>query len=1241
MKEWKWRPYQADCLESVINGFRKGINKQLCVLATGSGKRSLAVWLSGRTAKTLFYAHNEELIDQAYEDFSRIYGFMNVGIVKGPRMEIDKRFVVASPQTMINRLNKVPKNTFSLVQIDECFPIGTFIDGVHIKDIQVGMMINSYNHYTNTIEKKKVLSVFSKLYDDDFISIGNQLTTKNHPYYTIEYGYIPALFLTKIKPNFIYNYSQLHNLQQGVCNSRKPNKCIQEIRKFLLFERMLVNIETFETKTYYWELFNMWESCRSLDEIPKSKMVSKFKDLLHKRMCIEIQTRSNQAYSSGSSKMFRKDEKQQSNEQSFNSSKDEGQVKRKNIFVAWREWPKNKTANHPSQGNWISYGIYNFMQTCLWIIRKSALLLQGRSCYSGSQVGNRSGWKNPQTKKVEIPGQKKNRDFSGFGLGCATVYKRRSGQRIEISTGKNMVYNIEVEGNQNYFVDGKLVHNCHRYMARTFHDCVNHFNAKRIGWTATPRRLDGLSLMDLFDEKIFEYNIIDGIRDGFLCELDGIKVKTEISLDSVGKKFGDFNETQLGNVVNCPRRNNLIVQSYLKYARDRQFIAFCVNTQHAIDLKSHFDDLQIPVEIISSDTTVCPDRKYAIGAFKCKSVKGLINVNILCLDLDTEILTNSGWKRHDQMTMQDKVANWNFDGKIYFKEPEEIVKRNLYDFENMVSVKSKTSDIRVTNTHRMIYINYSNTKNSIWKKCPASELVQKNWSYPLVGIAEPSDILTEQKFISNPSRRIIANAYALRKNNGLSKTESLKVAIKRLNRKCNLKYKNPSELTLDECRFIGFWLGDGSINRLKRQGVEYTLCQSKVYPNIVNYVDKLIKNIGLHSIKRDKGDYFVWSLNRGTGFIDSKLGLYSYEPYLDKNGSQLLWGLSRIQLEALIEGLWFADGLHRQAEKVPETKLIGSTFYELLSLLQAVAVCRGISANMYLGSNHKVKDYFKKLWYISFQNRSSRALSSSKSENLLSNEPFKQEQVWCVKTETKNIITRRNGRVCIMGNTEGFDYSDVGAVLMARPTQSEVIYFQAIGRGTRLKSDDFEKKFGIRNCVILDFVDNTSKHKLVNTFELDRGKSAINKVFVKKEDREKLLNTERQRSERTIDSVVLEDKKIKLIQLPDIKIFDSPKMNDPATDKQIAYLRRLGIWDEFDPDGNPIYYTKLMASEAINAAPAEPDMIVKLINWGYNPEGATVGHFGMIKTKMEIRENLSGNKFIPKAPPNPIIAKYR
>lgn len=78
----------------------------------------------------------------------------------------------------------------------------------------------------------------------------------------------------------------------------------------------------------------------------------------------------------------------------------------------------------------------------------------------------------------------------------------------------------------------------------------------------------------------------------------------------------------------------------------------------------------------------------------------------------------------------------------------------------------------------------------------------------------------------------------------------------------------------------------------------------------------------------------------------------------------------------------------------------------------------------------------------------------------------------------ENLLLRfRTGRTQVVTNvdvlTEGFDHPPTSCILMLRPTKSWGKYAQMVGRGTRLSPVT-----GKADCLIMDVVDNTTKHDL-------------------------------------------------------------------------------------------------------------------------------------------------------------------
>lgn len=205
----------------------------------------------------------------------------------------------------------------------------------------------------------------------------------------------------------------------------------------------------------------------------------------------------------------------------------------------------------------------------------------------------------------------------------------------------------------------------------------------------------------------------------------------------------------------------------------------------------------------------------------------------------------------------------------------------------------------------------------------------------------------------------------------------------------------------------------------------------------------------------------------------------------------------------------------------------------------------------------------------------------------------------------------KNNRIQVLTNvnilTEGFDYPDIGCILMARPTQSETLYVQCIGRATRLKSENFRERFKTDVAIVLDFVDNTGKHSLVNAYELEKDRPIEERVLLPPEYKKKLLE-EREKRIFKLRQSAGEDKAIDLLRLPDVKPWNSEKMLEPATEKQIKWLQDIGLWQE-DAE-----YTKAQASELISSQKAASWQLIYLAKNGYDiSNGATLGQYQKVK----------------------------
>ena len=116
------RDYQFDAMKSVISESQVGINRQLIILPTGSGKTIIMAAIAKHfNKKTLLLAHREELIYQAVEKFKLFWPSVDIGVCMADRDEVDRQVIVGSIQSCSRskRLERLKERDFELLMIDE------------------------------------------------------------------------------------------------------------------------------------------------------------------------------------------------------------------------------------------------------------------------------------------------------------------------------------------------------------------------------------------------------------------------------------------------------------------------------------------------------------------------------------------------------------------------------------------------------------------------------------------------------------------------------------------------------------------------------------------------------------------------------------------------------------------------------------------------------------------------------------------------------------------------------------------------------------------------------------------------------------------------------------------------------------------------------------------------------------------------------------------------------------------
>jgi superfamily II DNA or RNA helicase len=177
---------------------------------------------------------------------------------------------------------------------------------------------------------------------------------------------------------------------------------------------------------------------------------------------------------------------------------------------------------------------------------------------------------------------------------------------------------------------------CHRALAPSWEEVIQYFAGAStetllLGMTATPRRTDGKSALDVFEQTAFEISRTDLEDLGFLVPMQYFTVQSDLALDRVGLSGGDFQVGALSRVMNTPERRALAVKAWFEQGVGKKTIVFCSGVEHAECLAIDFQSLGIRAEKIDGKTK---ERSELLQRFRSGEVQVLTNYGVLTEGFD-------------------------------------------------------------------------------------------------------------------------------------------------------------------------------------------------------------------------------------------------------------------------------------------------------------------------------------------------------------------------------------------------------------------------------------------------------------------------------------------------------------------------------------------------------------------------------------------------------------------------------
>ena len=171
-----------------------------------------------------------------------------------------------------------------------------------------------------------------------------------------------------------------------------------------------------------------------------------------------------------------------------------------------------------------------------------------------------------------------------------------------------------------------VIDEAHHALAKTYKEMWERFpNAKFLGLTATPCRLNGKGFTDLFDVLVQSWDVPEFISKGRLATYDFVSIKsdgvTQRLIDSLQKRGadGDYQNKEMDMLLNKKPSIERLYRSLEEFGKDRKGIVYAINISHANAIAEFYREHGIAAVAIDSKTPAS-ERRMLIERFKSSSL---------------------------------------------------------------------------------------------------------------------------------------------------------------------------------------------------------------------------------------------------------------------------------------------------------------------------------------------------------------------------------------------------------------------------------------------------------------------------------------------------------------------------------------------------------------------------------------------------------------------------------------------
>ena len=185
-----------------------------------------------------------------------------------------------------------------------------------------------------------------------------------------------------------------------------------------------------------------------------------------------------------------------------------------------------------------------------------------------------------------------------------------------------------------------VIDEAHHALAKTYKMMWETWpDAKFLGLTATPCRLNGKGFTDLFEVLLSSLTVPEFIKKRVLAPFDYVTINEGSSqqqlIDSLTKRGadGDYQVKEMNEVLNKRPSIEQLYNCYTQFAKKKKGIIYAVSIEHARSIAEYYESKGIKAVAISAKTPA-KERAGFLDDFRKGKIQTLVNVDIFSEGFD-------------------------------------------------------------------------------------------------------------------------------------------------------------------------------------------------------------------------------------------------------------------------------------------------------------------------------------------------------------------------------------------------------------------------------------------------------------------------------------------------------------------------------------------------------------------------------------------------------------------------------